>query len=217
MKCVVRLVASRAVRRTLEVSETQQIWDEFSTALRAFIRRRVKDDHVADDLLQDVFIRIHNKLDSVADEDRLVAWLYRIARNVVTDYYRRQSNAPIDQGETVTDQGIGDEHINEQVGQWLSNLVTHLPDDYREAVMLSELDGVRQTEIAQRIGLSASGTRSRVQRGRKMLKEMLLQCCHFEFDRRGNVIDYQVNADCTECCDSANQGCGSQDSAPPRI
>lgn len=199
------------------MSETQQIWDEFNTALRAFIRRRVEDDHVADDLLQDVFIRIHSKLDSVADEDRLVAWLYRIARNVVTDYYRRQSDATLDQGETVTDRDTGDENLNEQVGQWLGNLVIHLPDEYREAIMLSELNGVRQTEIAERIGLSASGTKSRVQRGRKMLKEMLLQCCHFEFDRRGNVIDYQVNADCTECCDSTNQDCGPQDSAPPRI
>lgn len=164
-----------------------------------------------------MFIRIHSKLDSVADEDRLVAWLYRIARNVVTDYYRRQSDATLDQGETVTDRDTGDENLNEQVGQWLGNLVIHLPDEYREAIMLSELNGVRQTEIAERIGLSASGTKSRVQRGRKMLKEMLLQCCHFEFDRRGNVIDYQVNADCTECCDSTNQDCGPQDSAPPRI
>jgi RNA polymerase sigma-70 factor (ECF subfamily) len=199
------------------VSETQQVWDEFSTALRSFIRRRVKDDHVADDLLQDVFVRIHNNLASVTDEDRLSAWLFRIARNVVTDHYRRQSDITLNQGAPQTDQDTGDENFNEQVGEWLSNLVTHLPDDYREAVTMSELDGVRQTEIAERIGLSASGTKSRVQRGRKLLKEMLLQCCHFEFDRRGNVIDYEANTDCTNCCDSASQGCRSQDSAPPRI
>lgn len=185
--------------------------------LRSFIRRRVNDDHAADDLLQDVFVRIHNNLASVTDEDRLSAWLFRIARNVVTDHYRRQSGITLDQGEPQTDQDTGDENFNEQVGQWLSNLVTHLPDDYREAVTMSELDGVRQTEIAVRTGLSASGTKSRVQRGRKMLKEMLLQCCHFEFDRRGNVIDYEVNTDCTNCCASANQDCGPQDSAPPRI
>ena len=191
------------------MSETQQVWDEFSTALRAFIRRRVNDDHVADDLLQDVFVRIHNKLDSVTDEDRLVAWLYRIARNVVTDHYRRHSDATLDQDEIQTDQNTGDVNINEQVGQWLGNLVTHLPDDYREAVRLSELEGVRQTEIAERIGLSVSGTKSRVQRGRKMLKDMLLQCCHFEFDRRGNVIDYEVNSDCTGCCSTTKGDCGS--------
>jgi RNA polymerase sigma-70 factor (ECF subfamily) len=189
------------------VSETQQIWDEFSTALRAFIRRRVKDDHVADDLLQDVFVRIHDKLDSLDDDERMAAWLFRIARNVVTDYYRRRSDDTFDEKEVATDQVTRDENINEQVGQWLVNRIAELPEEYREAVTLSELKGVRQTEIAEQVGLSASGAKSRIQRGRKMLKDSLLRCCHFEFDRRGNVIDYQVKADCTTCCDTANDKC----------
>ena len=190
------------------MNETQRVWDEFSTTLRAFIRRRVKDDHVADDLLQDVFVRIHNKIDSLSDVDRLSAWLFRIARNVVTDHYRRRGNSEFDQHEIQTESGIGDENINEQVGQWLVNRIAELPDEYSEAVTLSELEGVCQTEIAERTGLSASGAKSRVQRGRKMLKDMLLQCCHFEFDRTGNVIDYQAKTDCATCCETANGKCG---------
>ncbi len=189
------------------VSETQQVWDEFSTALRAFIRRRVRDDHVADDLLQDVFVRIHDKLDALDDEERMASWIFRIARNVVTDFYRRRSDDTFDEKDIATDQVTRDENINEQVGQWLINRIAELPEDYRIAVSLSELKGVRQTEIAEQLGLSASGAKSRVQRGRKMLKEMLLRCCHFEFDRRGNVIDYQVKAECTTCCDTANGEC----------
>ena len=189
------------------MSETQQVWDEFSTALRAFIRRRVRDDHVADDLLQDVFVRIHDKLDALDDEERMASWIFRIARNVVTDFYRRRSDDTFDEKDIATDQVTRDENINEQVGQWLINRIAELPEDYRIAVSLSELKGVRQTEIAEQLGLSASGAKSRVQRGRKMLKEMLLRCCHFEFDRRGNVIDYQVKAECTTCCDTANGEC----------
>lgn len=189
------------------MNETQQVWDEFSTALRQFIRRRVRDDHVADDLLQDVFVRIHDKLGSLDDEERIVAWLFRIARNVVADHYRRRSDDTLDEKETATEQVTSDENINEQVGQWLVNRIAELPEDSREAVTQSELKGVRQTEIAERIGLSASGAKSRVQRGRKMLKESLLQCCHFEFDRRGNVIEYQVKTDCTTCCGTDNGEC----------
>lgn len=191
------------------MSETQQVWDEFSTALRAFIRRRVKDDHVADDLLQDVFVRIHDKLGSLTDEDRLAAWLYRIARNVVTDHYRRRTDHETEEDQIQAETGrVGDnENINEQVSQWIVSRIAELPEDYREAVTLSELKGVRQTEIAERVGLSASGAKSRVQRGRKMLKDSLLQCCHFEFDRRGNVIDYQVRADCSKCCESSSGEC----------
>tara|TARA_R110002167_G_scaffold189432_1_gene391543 strand:+ start:241 stop:813 length:573 start_codon:yes stop_codon:yes gene_type:complete len=189
------------------MSDTQQVWDDFGTALRAFIRRRVKDDHVADDLLQDVFVRIHDKLGSLTDEDRLAAWLYQIARNVVTDHYRRRSEFAFDEAETQADQVTGDQNLNEQVGQWLVNRIAELPEDYREAVTLSELKGVRQADVAERIGLSVSGAKSRIQRGRKMLKDILLQCCHFEFDKRGNVIDYQVRADCLTCCESASGEC----------
>ncbi|GAA4444324.1 RNA polymerase sigma factor SigZ [Novipirellula rosea] len=186
------------------MSDTQQVWDDFGTALRAFIRRRVNDDHVADDLLQDVFVRIHDKLGSLTDEDRLAAWLYQIARNVVTDHYRRRFEFTFDEAEIQVDQVTDDQNLNEQVGQWLVNRIAELPEDYREAVTLSELKGVRQTEVAERIGLSVSGAKSRIQRGRKMLKDILLQCCHFEFDKRGNVIDYQVRADCIACCESAS-------------
>ena len=178
---------------------TQQIWDEFSAALRTFIRRRVKDDHVADDLLQDVFVRIHDKLDSLADEDRLAAWLFRIARNTISDHHRRRSHVELGI-ETASVECSEDENLNQQVSGWLSHLVAQLPCDYREAVALSELNGVPQIEVAERIGLSVSGTKSRVQRGRKMLKAMLLQCCHFEFDRGGNVVDYEQKDSCTQCC-----------------
>ena len=94
------------------MSETQQVWDEFSTALRAFIRRRVRDDHVADDLLQDVFVRIHDKLDALDDEERMASWIFRIARNVVTDFYRRRSDDTFDEKDIATDQVTRDENIN---------------------------------------------------------------------------------------------------------
>ncbi len=199
------------------MSTTEQVWDEFSAALRAFIRRRVPDDHVADDLLQDVFVRIHDKLDSLANDDRLAAWLYRITRNMMTDHHRRRSHVGLDSTEISSAEDTDDKNLNEQVGEWLSNLIANLPGDYREAVTLAELNGVAQTEIAERIGLSVSGTKSRVQRGRRMLKAVLLECCHFEFDQRGNVIDYEVKTDCTQCCDSENRDCGSEVVAPPTL
>jgi len=82
-------------------------------------------------------------------------------------------------------------------------MVDSLPADYRQALLLTEYQGLTQRELAQKLGLSVSGAKSRVQRAREKLKAMLLDCCHFEFDRRGKVIDYQPNC---ACC--ANQeGC----------
>jgi RNA polymerase sigma-70 factor (ECF subfamily) len=68
-------------------------------------------------------------------------------------------------------------------------MIHSLPEPYREAVVLTDLEGLTQKELAGRLSISLSGAKSRVQRGRQKLKEMLLDCCRFEFDRRGGVVD----------------------------
>ncbi len=83
-------------------------------------------------------------------------------------------------------------------------MVERLPDDYREALLFTEYEGLTQKELAERLGVSYSGAKSRVQRAREKLKTMLLACCHFEFDRLGKVIDYQPRC---ACC--RNQECSA--------
>jgi RNA polymerase sigma-70 factor (ECF subfamily) len=80
-------------------------------------------------------------------------------------------------------------------------MITELPEPYREAVQLTELEGLTQQELATRLGISLSGAKSRVQRGRAMLKDMLLECCRFEFDRRGGIVgcEPRKKAACKEC------------------
>ncbi len=68
-------------------------------------------------------------------------------------------------------------------------MIYSLPDQYREAVVLTEFDGLTQQQLADRLGITLSGAKSRVQRGRAHSKQMLDECCNFEFDRRGMVID----------------------------
>jgi len=180
---------------------TANVWQELSGDLRRFIRRRVADDHTADDLLQDVFLRIHRNLPSLADADRLAAWVYQIARNILSDHYRRIGQpAPLDDdvAETEADQPAtcvcGAEH-------WLHELIGQLPEPYQTAVRLAEIEGLTQREIAERYGLSLPGAKSRVQRGRALLKEALDACCVFHADARGNVYDYDPRPERTICRD----------------
>ena len=84
---------------------------------------------------------------------------------------------------------------------WLDEMIGELPDSYREAVQLSEVEGLSQREVADRIGLSLSGAKSRIQRGRGMLKDALERCCRFEFDGRGNLMGYDPKPDRTVCRD----------------
>jgi len=75
-------------------------------------------------------------------------------------------------------------------------MVKSLPEQDRQALVLTEYQGLTQKEYGERLGLSFSGAKSRVQRAREKLKQMLLECCHFELDRRNHIIDYQPHCRC---------------------
>jgi len=183
---------------------TDSIWSHRSDDLRRFIRRRVSDDHVADDLLQETFVRVHRNLATLQEADRLTAWVYQIVRNVIHDHHRQAARTTL----ALVDDPVGDEEdrlscLRSRASGWLEEMVRQLPDGYREAVQLSEIEGLQQQEVADRLSLSLSGAKSRIQRGRAMLKDILEQCCNFELDRRGNVMDYEPRPDRTVCrnCD----------------
>jgi RNA polymerase sigma-70 factor (ECF subfamily) len=183
---------------------TESIWSELSGDLRRFIRRRVPDDHLADDLLQETFIRIHRHIESLADTDRLSAWIFQIARNVTRDHFRKvakkepRSLEGLNPADASSDAAA---QLRCQSAGWLVELIDHLPPVYRDAVRLSEIDELTQREVADRLGVSLSGVKSRIQRGRALLREALEQCCRFEFDRRGNLLDVDPRRDraCREC------------------
>ena len=180
---------------------TEAIWTHLSADLRRFIRRRVSDDHVADDLLQETFLRVHSHLPALADADRVAAWVYRIARNVVTDHHRKGVNPavaladtdPVDEAEDCRNQ------LRCRGAVWMDEMIRALPEGHREAVRLAEIEGLSQQEVADQLGLSLSGAKSRVQRGRAMLKGALEECCHFEIDGRGRVMGCDPKPDRTVC------------------
>jgi len=180
------------------------LWQEFHDRLYRFIQQRVKNPADADDILQEVFLRIHYRLSTVRDRDRLVSWMFQIARHAVIDHYRASAK----RWEVTTEQELElaanpDEEdsatLNQKLATCLQPMLQALPSTYQEALRLVELEGMTQKAAAERLGLSLSGAKSRVQRGRQQLKAMLLQCCEIERDRLGNVLDYQLKQGAS-CC-----------------
>jgi RNA polymerase sigma-70 factor (ECF subfamily) len=182
---------------------TDAIWTHLSSDLRRFIRRRVSDDHVADDLLQETFVRVHRNIGTLKEEDRIAAWVFQIARNVIHDHHRKATSAIVALADVDPVDGCDDQmtQLRCRGAGWLDEMIRSLPDGYRDAVQLAEIDGHSQQEVADRLGLSLSGAKSRIQRGRSMLKGVLDQCCRFEFDGRGNIIDYDPKPDRKVCRD----------------
>lgn len=200
------------------VLTTEEVWEEFNTGLKQFISRRVPDETCVEDVLQEVFLKIHTRIDTLRDRERLPGWIYAIARNAIYDYYREQK-IPVPDISTELPEDPFDNVVAE-LTPCIQRMVESLPAEYREALLLTDYQGLSQRELAQRLGLSYSGAKSRVQRAREKVKQMLLDCCHFEFDRNGRVINYQPRC---SCCAAVNQkdeqemgcssGCGSGGSA----
>jgi RNA polymerase sigma-70 factor (ECF subfamily) len=193
--------------------ETEAIWREFHQRLRAFISRRVRRSADVEDILQEVFIRIHRSVDSVQNAERLSAWIFQLTRNAIVDHFRigkGQSEAVREDVDTVapTDSAGEERQALKELSECIQPMVAGLPTIYREAIELTDLNGLTQIEAAQRSGLSFSGMKSRVQRARRELKGMLLKCCHVELDRRGRLADYSIrNVQRSSCGCCARDGC----------
>lgn len=178
----------------------ERVWQEYQSSLRTFIKSRISNDTATDDILQNVFLKIHTGLDSLKDETKLKSWIYQIARNAIIDYSRSQKptiDIPEWLPQPETDPG---EKLTQELSECLQPMIQLLPENYREAVILSELKGLTQSEVAKVQGTSLSGAKSRVQRGRALLKNMLDDCCWLEFDHSGRLCDYERKGrDCNIC------------------
>lgn len=168
----------------------------FATKLRRFIRRRVPDDATADDLTQETLLKVFRSRSSPPDAQRLEAWIYRIARNTLIDYYRRRRPSE-ELPQTLAEEPADDvADFRRAVIASMRCMLADMPEIYREPVRLAELEGIPLAKIALRMDLSLSAVKARVRRGRGMLKRRLQQCCRFEFDRMGKVIGWESRRSC---------------------
>jgi len=165
----------------------QSIWDTLASQLRGYIQIQVRDRAAAEDILQEAFIRIHQKLPTLRASERLEAWVWRIVRNAIADHYRRwRPSEPLPEFEPPASEAEPD---LPDLSPCVRQLVEQLQPADRQALRLTEWQGLTQGEMGKRLGLTAAGAKSRVQRARGRLKKLLLACCRFELDRRGNVLE----------------------------
>jgi RNA polymerase sigma-70 factor (ECF subfamily) len=184
-------------------NKTESIWKEFSDQIKNFIIRRVQDTPDADDILQEIFLKIHSHIDTLKDDTKIKSWIYQIARNTLIDFYRKQkTKVEITESILPTDE-IHEESPAEEIASGLRGMVEALPEKYAEALVLTEFQGLTQKDLSKNLGISISGAKTRVQRARNMLKDNLMRCCHYEFDRFGTIIDYHPIKCC--CCSESEQ------------
>jgi RNA polymerase sigma-70 factor (ECF subfamily) len=191
----------RSVRAGASPTPIEELWREHRGELLSFLRLRVGDAELAEDLLQGVFVKAQAGLPELRVE-RPRAWLYRVARNAVIDHYRtRRVGEPLP--DDLPETPAGDVEPGVGLERCVRPMIELLPAGYREAVLLAHIEGLPLATVAERLGLSLSGAKSRVRRGRAMLERCFLDCCQVEVDRRGKPIRWAAKGDCctaAPCC-----------------
>lgn len=166
----------------------------YRDALVRFVAGRVRDPAAAEDIVHDVLVRALERASQLRDETKLASWLYGMTRNAIADHYRGHRPAeelPLEMAAETPAPAVLTE-----LARCLTPLIAQLPESYRTAVELSEIEGLTQQETAARLGISLSGAKSRVQRARAKLQEKLLACCSVERDHRGNLTGYECHGNC---------------------
>lgn len=176
-------------------TEVLATWNNLQHELRSLVYRKVRDRALADDIVQDVFIKVQANLSQLKDRTKFSAWIYRIAQHVVTDHFRKSS--PFVKQVDV-DWESSQHEFNECVAHCLNVLLDKLPEKYQEALKLTELENLSQFELAERLNISYSGARSRVQRARRLLKAKIEELYLIKTDSYGNIIVCENRSPC--CC-----------------
>lgn len=204
-------------RTTDRTTDLATIWAEVGTSIERFVRRRISDPHQAEDVVAEVMMRIHQHIGTVNDRERVTAWVFRIARNAITDHYRRTSRrhevltADIDAStDASADAWLDDQQATlSELAACIRPLVDALPDDFRRALELTDLAGHTQAEAAEIEGISLSGMKSRVQRGRRQFAALVAQCCDITTDSRGELVDFTPREEGCNCASDAHgTNCG---------
>jgi RNA polymerase sigma-70 factor (ECF subfamily) len=203
-------LSDRRLRLPMTTATVEELWHEMHAPLLRVIARRISDPRDAEDVLQEVMLRIHRHSDEMDEFEHLGAWVHQVTRSVVIDFYRRRAARPEQAAGTPAE--LGDltssaapeatppDPLRTELAQCLRPLLARLPDTYREALELTEFQGLSQAAAAKRLGLSNSGMKARVQRARVQLRELLLECCHVELDRRRGVAGYRARSGACDGC-----------------
>jgi RNA polymerase sigma-70 factor (ECF subfamily) len=179
--------------------EVTTIYRQFHTALLNYVKSKIRSKEDAEDILQNVFMKISANIHNLTDEIKLKNWIFTITRNTIIDYYRENANKrkfvdarEID-GDIIESEAAVPTHGLEQC---MDTMISLLPAEYRDIIIDSEIKGIKQKELAGKYGIAYPSIRSRVQRGRERLKQLFYNCCYIETDNLGNVIEAQGEEDC---------------------
>lgn len=182
-------------------STTESAWTKYRRQLLSFIRSKVNSPEDAEDILNEVFVRLIKQSDASAIPENVSAWLYRVTRNTIVDYYR--ARRPLERlPEDLSGENPDADSIT-RLSKCVLPMIQAMPKAYRQPLLLSEIEGKKQKQVAAELGLTLPAVKSRILRGREKLHQSMIRCCRLHHNSAGVVVDYEQKSSkyCDDCSD----------------
>ncbi|WP_017730141.1 RNA polymerase sigma factor SigZ [Nafulsella turpanensis] len=179
--------------------EVAPVFLEYEEKLKAFIRKRIPDEEESKDLLQQVLLKLYRHCEKLPEVKNMQAWVYQVSRNALNDYFkeaarRKSTHQPL-QVELQLE-GVEEDRLQKEMVEYVRPLIALLPLKYARPLIMSDLEGYSQQQVADHLGISLSGAKSRVQRAREKLREIIIECCLLELDRNGKLLSLDIKDSC---------------------
>jgi RNA polymerase sigma-70 factor (ECF subfamily) len=181
--------------------EFDELWNEFNQKLLSYIESKVNNTHDAEDILQDVFVKIYNSIDQLETQAAIKSWIYRIMKNTIIDFYKKKKDISVSPDTLYSievDYDDGD-NMNDDISKCIGEIIFTLPDKYQTVYDMYEKNNFKHREIAEALDISVSASKVRLKRAKDMCKRKLVECCDFQVDKYGNLISYKLKGTCKYC------------------
>tara|TARA_R110000787_G_scaffold12665_6_gene40707 strand:- start:1758 stop:2297 length:540 start_codon:yes stop_codon:yes gene_type:complete len=176
---------------------TNEVWTQYSDDVKRFIVSKVHEHAIADDILQDTFLKVHTKLHTLRDQTKLKSWIFSIARNSIMDHFKK-ANKTFEFADFESETKILKNIHTEQ--DCLRGILLSLPKKYRDPLFLSDIKGLKQGEVANQLNQNLPTTKSQIQRARKLISQGFMDCCGFVLNDQGILVgEIQEKEDCKVC------------------
>ncbi|ASK32351.1 RNA polymerase subunit sigma-70 [Chryseobacterium sp. T16E-39] len=170
---------------------TEQLLSQYQNELYHFILKKVKDRFVAEEVLQNSCLKIHQGISVLKDESKARAWAYRIVRNEIINFLQQNKNI----SRYLIDENISDTFDNVQAC-CLDHFIKALPEIYKMVLVKIYVEGKSQNEVAKETELSLANVKARLRRAKDLLKNNFVQCCKYEINASGKL---KGESKCTIC------------------
>ena len=175
-------------------ADASTLWLNYKDGIRYYIVKKVKNEEVANDLSHEVLMKLYNSCCSNIEIKNVRSWMFQIAHNTTVDYLKKEQKFVGDVPEISTNE---EDNTYRESENLIKPLIQFLPEKYAVPLYMADIEELSQAEVSLKLNLSLTATKSRIQRARKLLKEMVVECCNLETDANGNLISLDVKNSCT--------------------